>query len=152
MSQIHVEETHVIDARPQDVYAVLRNYHTDHPAIVPKPYFQEVKVEHGGEGAGTVILVRMKVMGVERVFRMEVTEPEPGRVLVETDHVAGVVTTFTVDGLNEGKQSRVTIASDSRPSAGLAGWMEKRISPPITRRIYKKELQQLADYVRSRQQ
>ena len=53
-------------------------------------------VEKGGKGAGTVIRVLMNVLGVDRTYYMEVSEPEPGRVLAETDQDAGVTTTFTV--------------------------------------------------------
>ena len=45
----------------------------------------------------------MQVLGVERVYREVVSEPEPGRVLAETDADAGVTTTFTVDALDGGK-------------------------------------------------
>lgn len=151
MKPIHVEVSEVIDSRPENVYAILSNYVEHHPAILPKPYFEELKVEQGGIGAGTVLHVGMSVMGVKKSFHLVVSEPQPGRVLVEADEAQGLVTTFTVEPLNGGSQSRVTIASDSRPSPGFAGMMEKLMNPPVTRRIYKKELQQLAEYARRKQ-
>jgi hypothetical protein len=42
-------------------------------------------VERGGVGAGTVIRFRLRVFRRTRDFRAEITEPTPGRVLVETD-------------------------------------------------------------------
>lgn len=147
MSQIHVEASAVINARPEKIYGVLSDYRVGHPAILPKPYFTELTVEEGGQGAGTVMRVRMKVMGVEVAYHLVVSEPEPGRVLVETDEAAGVVTTFTVEPLNGGQQSRATIATDMRASHGLRGFMEKLMNPPVTRRIYRQELQNLAEYV-----
>lgn len=150
MTRIYIEASAIIDARPEEVYPILADYHEGHPAILPKPYFVDLIVEEGGQGAGTVIRVLMKVLGVERTYRMEVSEPEPGRVLVETDRDAGVTTTFTVEPLDDGKQARVTIATDMTASPGLMGLIEKWLNPPISRLIYKKELQQLADYVRSR--
>ena len=150
MSQIHAEASSIIDGRPEEIYAILADYHKGHPAILPKPYFTELTVKEGGTGAGTVIRVGMKVMGVERTYEMEVSEPEPGRVLVETDKEAGVVTSFTVEPLNDGQQARVTIATDVEASPGFAGFIEKLISPSVSRRIYKKELQQLAEYIRSK--
>jgi carbon monoxide dehydrogenase subunit G len=140
----------MIDARPEEIYAVLSDYQEAHAAILPKPDFTEVTVEQGGIGAGTGLRVRMKVMGVERSYHLLVSEPEPGRVLVETDADAGLLTTFTVEPLNEGKQSRVTITIDAKASPGIMGLMERLMNPPVTRRIYRQELQQLADDSRSK--
>lgn len=148
MSPIHTEISDVIPARPAVVYAVLSDYRVGHPAILPKAYFTGLTVEQGGQGAGTVVRVRMVVMGQERLFALKVSEPEPGRVLKEVDEQAGVVTTFTVEPLADGQQSRVTIVTDARASPGLLGVMERWLNPAITRRIYRLELQQLADYVR----
>lgn len=146
MSTIHVEVSEIIDARPEDLYAILANYQESHPAILPKPYFTALKVEQGGIGAGTVIQVHMSVMGAKRAYHMVVNEPVPGRILTETDEAAGVFTKFTVEPLNDGRQSRVTITTDSRPSPGLAGIIERVLSPRISRRIYEQELRQLAEY------
>src|SRR5690606_41828658 len=96
MGQYHVEVSRVIAARPQDIYAVLADYHTTHPNILPSQYFKELTVEEGGVGAGTVFRLRMSVMGASREYRMIVSEPEPGRVMVETDSEAGGVPTFTL--------------------------------------------------------
>jgi hypothetical protein len=147
MSQTHAEATAVIDARPEEIYAVLSDYRQGHPAILPKRFFTELVVEKGGTGAGTIIKVRMNVLGVERVYQMTVSEPEPGRVLVEADTQAGVVTTFTVDSLEGGKRSRVTIATAARTSPGFQGLVERAINPTITRRIYREQLQRLSEFV-----
>lgn len=130
MSQNHVEVSEMIDACPEEIYAVLSDYQEAHPAILPKPYFAEVTEEQGGKGAGTILRVRMKVMGVERTYHLLVSEPEPGRVLAETDADAGLVTTFTVEPLNEGEQSRVTITTDTKASPGIMGFMERLMNPP----------------------
>lgn len=148
MGQIHTEVSATIPARPEVVYAVLADYRVGHPAILPKPYFTELTVERGGQGAGTVVRARMVVLGVERIFQLTVSEPEPGRVLREVDQEAGVVTTFTLEPFNDGQHTRVTIATESNARPGLMGVMETLMNPPITRRIYKQELQQLAEYVR----
>ena len=151
MGQIHTEVSDIIPARPEVVYAVLADYRVGHPAILPKPYFTELQVEQGGQGAGTIVRTRMVVMGLERIFKLTVSEPEPGRVLKEVDEQAGVVTVFTVEPINGGQQARVTIATDARASPGVMGMMEKLMNPPITRRIYAEELRQLAEYVRQQQ-
>ncbi len=148
MNQIHVEVSAVIEARPEKVFAILSDYRVSHPAILPKQYFTEVAVEQGGQGAGTVVRVRMSVMGTQLAYRQVVSEPQPGRVLMESDAAAGVTTTFTVEPLDGGNHSRVTIATDAAVRPGIAGWLERLFNPPMMRRIYRQELQQLAEYVR----
>ena len=82
-------------------------------------------------------------MGAERTFRMTVTEPQPGNVLVESDGIT--TTTFKVEPLGTG-QSRVTISTDARPSSGFQGSIECLFTPPFLRRVYRQELENLADY------
>jgi len=146
MNQLHVEVSEVIEARPEEVYAVFADYRMSHPAILPKPYFAKLIVKEGGKGAGTNVDVHMIIYGMKRVFHQMVSEPEPGRVLVETDAGAGVITTFTVDPIDSGRQSQVTITTISRTSPGLQGLIEKMFQPFVLRRIYKEELRLLADY------
>lgn len=145
---IHVEASLTIAARAEVIYAVLVDYRGSHPAILPKPYFASMVVEEGGQGAGTVFRAQMDVMGTKTNLRMVVSEPQPGRVLMERDEAVGIVTTFTVEPVSGGEQSLVTIATDFRASPGIKGLLERLMNPPITRRIYRQELQLLADYVR----
>lgn len=146
MGTYHTSESLIINAPAAHVYAILADYHVGHPAIVPKQYFKKVEVLEGGQGAGTKILVQMSVFGVEAEFNMVVTEPDPGRVLVETDAAAGVTTTFTVESIGDGSQSQTTISSATEAPPGIRGWIEQRINPIISRRIYREELALLADY------
>ena len=140
MNQYEVSVSRVIQAPPAAVYAVFADYHHSHAAVLPKPYFTEMTVEKGGTGAGTEIAVHMAVMGAKVTYHMVVTEPEPGRVLQEEDKALGVVTTFTVDPVNNGEASRVTLYTRARTSAGLKGFIEKLITPSISRKIYNEEL------------
>ncbi len=148
MNQLRVEQSAVIAAAPPKIYAVIRDYEMGHVAILPKPYFQEMIVEEGGQGAGTKTRIKMKIMGQEFNYRHEVSEPEPGRVLKETDRDTGLGTTFTFEPLAGGTQTHVTIATDTPVQAGLAGLIERLMTPLVLRRIYRQELQNLADYVR----
>jgi len=148
MNQLRIEISKVIKASPVDVYSVMSDYQVGHPAILPKPYFSKLVVVQGGKGEGTIIEVHMDVLGAKRVFHQVVSEPEPGRVLVETDAEAGVTTSFTVDPIGDGNQSQVTIATDIRLSPGVRGIFERLFNPWIIHRIYKQELELLAEYVR----
>lgn len=146
MSYYEAEATAVIPAPPTVVYAIIADYQVGHPAIVPPQYFEKLVVREGGRGAGTLVDVHMNVMGVKNILQARVTEPEPGRVLVEDDPDAGVKTTFTVDPVDDGRHARVTIHTRARVSGGLRGAIEKRLNPLVARRIFEAELKRLADY------
>ncbi len=134
----------VIPARRDRVYALIANYHDGHPRIVPKQ-FSGLVVEQGGIGAGTVIRFQMSVFGRKQTFRAAVTEPEPGRVLVETDLDAdGAVTTFTVDQGPAPADSRVTISTELKVRSGFLGIIEKSLSTLLLRPMYLRELENLA--------
>ncbi|MEO7272731.1 MAG: hypothetical protein ABIX28_06970 [Vicinamibacterales bacterium] len=106
-------------ARPQPIHAVIADYHDGHRRIVPPRVFTWLAVEKGGMGAGTEIRFAMRVMGSTRVSRGIVTEPDPGRTIVETYPETGIVTTFLIEpaGAND---SVVTITTDLRLPRGLA--------------------------------
>lgn len=150
MSKLHVESSAVIDGSPAEIYAIFADYHNGHPHILPKQYFSPPEVEVGGYGAGTIFRVKTRALGVEQGYHMQVAEPEPGRVLTETDLSVDLVTTFTVDPVANSQQARVTIATDWTPKPGLAGLVEKLITPPVMRRMYRAELNQLASFVQSK--
>ena len=146
VSSIEVAVTATIDAPPARVYAILADYINHHPKILPKAYFVKVDVTKGGQGAGTEFVADMSIYGSKRTFHMTVSEPEPGRVIAETDAKLGTYTTFTVDPLEDGTKSKVIIATKSRTSAGVGGWLESLTTPMIMRKIYREELEQLNAY------
>ena len=131
-----------ISAPASACYATIADYRTGHPAIVPPKYFGPLTVETGGVGEGTKIRFTMRVLGQERVLHAAITEPVPGRVLVETDLDTGAVTTFTV-AENAG-QSRVTLETRFPRRGGLRAAMERAVTGWILPRIYREELGRLA--------
>jgi len=134
----------VIPARRERVYSIIANYKDGHPRILPRQ-FKELIVEQGGIGAGTVIRFQMSVFGKKQTFRAAITEPEPGRVLVETDlDTNGAVTTFIVDPGTAPADSRVTISTELGVRSGIPGLLEKRLSTMLLRPIYVQELANLA--------
>jgi hypothetical protein len=151
MTTVHAQASAIVPAPAADIYHILADYRHAHPAILPKPYFEELVVEEGGHGAGTIFRLRMNVLGSKRLFHEVVTEPVPGRVLVETDHATGQTSTFTLEPLGDGRQTRVTISTDFPARPGLAGLLERWLNPPITRHIFRQELELLAQYVEARQ-
>lgn len=152
METVRTEVSAEIDAPPAEVYAIFADYRHAHPQILPRPYFGELVVEKGGQGAGTVFRTSITVMGMTTHYHMTVGEPEPGRVLTETDEKLGLTSFFIVEPLEGGKKSRVTIATDWKPKGGVAGWIEKLLNPGVMRRIYTAELQNIQEYVQKNRQ
>jgi hypothetical protein len=133
----------LIHAPPHKLYAILADYERGHPAILPRPPFVSLEVEAGGRGHGTVIRVWMRVLGRQQSFRSAITEPEPGRVLVETTDT-GYVTTFTVESRRNGEESYVTIATEIQGREGLLGALERWFVTRLLRPVYVRELENLA--------
>lgn len=142
MSSYQVVVAQKVNAPANEVYALLANYHTGHPAILPARYFKTLKVIKGGVGAGTVIDVDMEVFGAKAHYHLTVSEPEPGHVLQEEDPEVGALTTFTVEPVGAA-QSEVIIATTMRAASGVKGWIERWMNPLVMRKIYREELAQL---------
>ena len=144
MAPLEITVWKEIAAPAADIYAVIADYENGHPRILPKPYFVSLDVEEGGVGAGTIINFQMSVMGQTQDFRAEVSEPEPGRVLVETDLKTGAPTIFTVDALGE-SSAKVTISTVFQTRAGLAGKLEGWFTKRFLKPIYEEELELLEE-------
>jgi len=144
MAEYTVTMSREIDAPAERVYGIVADYVNGHPRILPPKYFTGLQVEKGGVGEGTIIRFGMKVMGKEYFTRAAITEPEPGRVLVETDLEGLIVTTFTTDPLGAGR-SRMTFSTTGRTRArGLMGALEKWFTLRFLPRVYTDELALLA--------
>ena len=140
LSSYTVTQSRLIPAAPDVCYDILADYREGHPSILPPRWFGPLTVEEGGVGAGTRIRFEMKVLGKTNVGHATITEPVPGRVLVETDAQAGVVTTFVVERVGA-VGSRVTFETEMTSRGGwLRGLVERVVVPPLLRRIYTEEL------------
>jgi hypothetical protein len=128
-----------VDAPAATVYGILADYRNGHPRVLP-PAFYDLQVESGGTGAGTVIRFQMRVLGQTRSVRGTVSEPEPGRVLVESYPESDTVTTFTVDPAAGGEGAEVTIETTLPGRSGVLGAIERRVVSIVLRRIYAQEL------------
>jgi xanthine dehydrogenase YagT iron-sulfur-binding subunit len=144
-ARVHAEKW--IEAPPAAVYAVLADYSEHHPRIMPPEHFSDLEVESGGVGEGTVFHITAHVAGKRQRLHMQVSEPEPGSVLWETNLDTGVVTEFTVSGNGPGR-TLVRMSSEWE-THGLRGWFERLLTPPLMRRMFAEQLNQLARYVRS---
>ena len=147
MGTINVTAERSIEAPAEAVYGYLADMREHHPRFLP-PAFSDFQVESGGVGAGTITRFKITAGGRTREYRMEVAEPEPGRVLTESDTGSSLVTTFTVTP--EGGASRVRISTTWQGAGGVGGFFERLFAPRVMRGIYADELERLNDYVRER--
>lgn len=147
-SQSHwVSASRSIGAPAARVYALLADYRAGHPRILPPRYFGPLEVLAGGVGAGTEIRFQMRAMGTRQTLQATISEPEPGRVLVETYPDTGAVTTFTVESEEPAERTRVTIATALPARPGLWGLLERWLGARYLRRVYDEELHLLARVV-----
>lgn len=135
----------VLDAQADVVYRCIADYRRHHrPGGFLPPAFTDLQVERGGVGAGTVIRFTTRIAGAARTFVQEVSEPEPGRVLVEAG--SGSTTTFTVDPA--GRQSRVRFDCVIE-AKGVSGLLTRLFAPRLLRSVCAEELQRLETYAQA---
>ena len=132
--------TRVIEVPPEIIYNIIADYRRLHWLILPKGYFLSRAVEEGGFGAGTVVNFAMRILGQTQSFHSLITEPEPGRLLVETDMKSGIATSFHIVPMEQEGQTRVTISTELKGRNFVEGWLAKA----ILQKIYRQELELLA--------
>ncbi len=149
MKQVDIQVSREFPGTAEVAYGILADYHEGHPSILPTKYFTHLTVERGGQGAGTVIRFGLKLAGRVQEARANVSEPDPGHVLVErVEDARGTETTFTVDRLPE-KRVRVTIRT-VWAVRGISGALERWLAPRLLRPIYREELENLERVVQER--
>jgi uncharacterized protein YndB with AHSA1/START domain len=136
-----------VDAPAETVYRYIADMREHHPHFLP-PAFSDFQVESGGVGAGTVTRFKLTAGGRTREYRTKVSEPEPGRVLTESDTGSSSVTTFTV--APQGTASLVRISTTWDGAGGIGGLFERTFAPRVLRAIYADELKRLDAYARER--
>ena len=145
MAKIVVSAEGMVDAPAETVYRYIADMREHHPHFLP-PAFSDFQVESGGVGAGTVLRYKLTAGGRTREYRTRVAEPEPGRVLTESDTGSSSVTTFTVSP--QGAASRVLISTTWVGAGGIGGLFERMFAPGVLRGIFADELQRLDAYAR----
>ena len=99
-------------------------------------------------GEGTINRFTVTAGGRTREYRMKVAEPEPGRVLTESDTGSSLVTKTTVTP--RGSISLVEISTTWDGAGGIGGFFERLFAPRVMRGIYANELERLDAYARAR--
>lgn len=148
MGVIEVTAARTVNAPAEAVYGYIRDMHT-HPKFLP-PAFSDFHIESGGVGTGSVTRFKVTAGGRTREYHMTVDEPEPGRVMRESDQNSSLITKFIVDPAVSGS-SLVQISTTWQGAGGIGGFFERTFAPRAMRAIYEDELQRLDAYAREQQ-
>ena len=130
-----------INAPAEIIYNIIADYRNGHPHILPRQYFLSLDVEEGGFGAGTIVNFTMRLLGQTQSFRSIITEPQPGRLLVETDIKSQILTSFHVVPIGNGGQSRLTITTELKGKNAVEGAIAKL----VLQKVYREELELIAE-------
>jgi uncharacterized protein YndB with AHSA1/START domain len=145
MARIVVSAERTVDAPADAVYRYVADMREHHPRYLP-PAFSDFRVESGGVGAGTITRFKVTAGGRTREYRMKVDEPEPGRVLTESDTGSSLVTTTTVSPQDGASLVRISTTWDG--AGGIGGVFERLFAPRVMGAIYADELERLNAYAR----
>lgn len=143
MPRVHAMAERVIDAPPDAVFAYLRDYQGNRAKIVPEN-FKHYRVSAGGVGAGTSVEYVLRAGRRERPYYLDVEEPPSGRTLVERDTRSSLVNTWSVEPADDGRRSRVRVATEWQGGTGVGGFFERTFAPSGLRHIYAEMLDRLA--------
>jgi hypothetical protein len=81
---------------------------------------------------------------------MTIDEPEPGRVLRESDNNSSLINKFTVTPTGDAA-AQVQISTTWQGAGGIGGFFERTFAPRAVRAMYEDELQRLDTYAREQQ-
>lgn len=141
----HFSAERVIDAPADVVYRCLADYtHHHRPGGFLPPAFSNQEILSGGVGQGTVIRLSVSLGGRTNTMTARISEPEPGRVLIED--ADNLQTIFTVQP--EADQSRVRFDTVLE-AGGLEGVMNRFFAARLLRPVYTDELERLERYAQS---
>ena len=148
MGVIEVTAERTVNAPAEAVYGYIRDMNV-HPKFLP-PAFSDFQVESGGVGTGSVTRFKVTAGGRPREYHMTVDEPEPGRVLRESDQNSSLITKFIVAPAVAGS-SLVQISTTWQGAGGIGGFFERTFAPRAMKAIYDDELQRLDSYAQEQQ-
>lgn len=139
MATVTARASKELDTPPERVLRFLRDYREARPRILTTNY-SAYRVEHGGQGDGTVIGYHFAAGGRERDYRLRVHEAAGG--LTERDDLSSFVSTWSVAPAGEG--STVTLEASWQGAGGIGGFFERTFAPAGLRRIFVEMLDKLA--------
>jgi Polyketide cyclase / dehydrase and lipid transport len=144
MGTITVEREGPVGAPADLTYRLIAD-DAHHQQFLPDG-ISDFEVLEGGVGAGTRHRFKVTAGGRARDYLMRVDEPQPGRVLTETDETSSLVTAFTVSPA--GEACVVRIETQWNGAGGVGGFFERMFAPRVMRKMYADELAKLNSYAR----
>lgn len=152
MTRIHAKAERIIDAEPDEVWAMLTDYTDTRARMLPENYL-DYAVERAADGAGATLTYRLRAGGRERAYRMDVEAASPGQLLVERDQTSTYTTRWQVERVGPGAHTRVRLASEWESRAtGMSGFFERRFAPMGIKRIHQDTLVRLGRLAREREE
>lgn len=145
MGTINVEQEGAVGAPADLTYRLIAD-DEHHQKFLPDG-FSDFQTLEGGVGTGTVHRFKVEAGGRVRDYFMRVDEPQPGRVITETDQNSSLVTTFTVTPT--GDTCTVKIETTWQGASGIGGVFERTFAPKVMRKMYADELGRLDEYARA---
>jgi hypothetical protein len=140
MGEVRATATRVVPGSPAAAWEVLADLQR-RQRILPSAW-RDLVIEQGGRGAGTVYRATLVAGGRERVYRMVLEEPVPGRQLVEQDQRSSLRTTYEV--AEDPGGCRVTVQTTWQGASGIGGFFERRFAPRALAGIHQALLENLA--------
>ena len=142
MAHLEVSVSAHVEAPPAVVYGIFADYREKHPRVLPPAHFSGLVVEEGGVGAGTVVRFDTHALGQTRTMRVVVSEPEPGRRLMEHELPGGTVTTFLVEPAGAASQVTITTVWEK---TGFGALVDRFVAVPVMQKVYAKEMRLLQE-------
>ena len=144
----NVSAERLIFAPAEIVYHLIADYREHHrPDGFLPPAFTDFEVQRGGVGAGTVLRWVVDAGGRRRTVTATVSEPEPGRTLVEAG--SGIETVFTVEPTGDGARVQFDTVIEE---GGIRGILNRMFAGRVLGPIYEDELGRLEDHARAHRQ
>jgi Polyketide cyclase / dehydrase and lipid transport len=135
----------LLNAPADVIYHCIADYREHHrPGGFLPPAFTDFVIDRGGVGAGTELRWVVMLGNQRRPMNAVVTEPDPGRRLVETG--SGVETTFSVEPAESGTLVRFTTQLDE---GGLGGVLTRLFGARLMGPLYADELGRLEAYAQA---
>jgi Polyketide cyclase / dehydrase and lipid transport len=135
----------LIDAPAEVLYHCISDYVQHHrPEGFLPPAFSDLEILRGGVGAGTEVRWVINAGGRRRAVSATISEPVPGRRLVETG--SEIETTFMVEPTSRGTWVRFDTTIDD---GGLQGVLTRLFAARMFVPVYEEELRRLEVYARA---
>lgn len=145
MSRVRATTRRRLPGTAEQAYAALADYRVARPALLPAE-FSRYEVLAGGTGADTTVGWTLQATRTRtRACLFTVTEPYPGRRLVETDTNSSMMVAWTVHSTEGGCE--VVVVASWRGAGGVGGIFERIFAPKGLNRIHDRVLAALAAHV-----